>query len=109
MTFDRIGVLRLLFAGAARKFAAPVAGRWQRAARAEPNLMRDVIGMGFVLAMQPRSEGVPEISPTQLAYDAGRRDLALEILALMGARNDEILKLMETEHEHEHAYDDDSR
>ncbi len=98
MAFDRIAVLQQMFSGAARMFAAPVAGRWRKAARIEPELMRDVIGMGFVLAMQPRIDGLPQIDSAQLAYDAGRRDLALEILALMGAGTDEILKLMENEH-----------
>lgn len=72
----------------ARRLGARMAKRWGRAAREEPRLAEDVIRMGGILGGQPAvlADGfpAPDLPDTQLlAYQAGRRDLALQILALM--------------------------
>lgn len=98
MIFDRLTILRAIFSE--RRAAGKAARRWQGARLREPRLMADLIGMGGVLAMQPRAfeNGVElpvQIAPERLAYEAGRRDLALELLALMGVSPHELSSMME--------------
>jgi hypothetical protein len=98
MILDRIGLIRTLFF---RKSEAAEAGvRWRRAARAEPELMGDVIRLGGILSIQPDDFqfGVPQgapIDPIRLAYEAGRADLARQLCALMGLNRTELQSLME--------------
>jgi hypothetical protein len=98
MIFDRWSVFRALFPGA--RDAARVARRWQAARVTEPKLLADVLALGQVLALQPRLGG-PDgtapapIDPQRLAYEAGRRDMALELAALMGVSNHELATMME--------------
>lgn len=96
MIWDRLSVLRTLFVG--RGVASDVARRW-RAAR-DPALAADILRLGGVLTLQPVRivGGVPEvepIDPQRLAYEAGRRDFAIQLLALMGLTITEINSLME--------------
>lgn len=84
-----------MFPGSIKRAAPAVVARWRDAARRRPELVADVIGMGGVLAMQPRKAGAVKLSPEGLAYEAGRRDLALELLTLMGASTDELKIMME--------------
>lgn len=98
MILDRIGILRAAFPR--RAAAADAGARWARAARAEPGIAGDVIRLGRVLAQQPDDfvDGYPmgrPIDPLRLAFDAGRRDLALQLLALIGLTPDELRSLME--------------
>lgn len=98
MILDRIGILRALFP--VRAGVYDLAARWQRAAADEPELMGDVIRLGGVVALQPDTydQGVPigaPIDPVRLAYDAGRRDFALQLAALMGLTTTEMNSLME--------------
>lgn len=95
MIFDRLTVLRAMFPGALRRVAPAVSRRWREAQAREPDLAADLIGMGAVLAMQPRGADGVMLDREGLAYEAGRRDLALEVLALMGVGPDELIKLME--------------
>lgn len=67
--------------------AQVVALRWQRAAHAEPKIVEDLIVLGRVLAKQPAEyqdgQEIPKpIDPSRVLMDAGRRELALELLAL---------------------------
>lgn len=96
--FDRIGIIRTMFA---RKVDAADAGvRWQKAVRASPGIMEDVIRLGGILTLQPDeyAGGVPlgaPIDPVRLSYERGRADLAKQICALMGLTPFELTQLME--------------
>lgn len=86
----------------APKAAAEVAARWSEAAFREPELAGDVIRMGGVLSKQPAEykagvERLTPLCPYRLARNEGRRELAVEILALMHITPDEIRRLMEDE------------
>ena len=68
-----------------------MARRWGVAATAEPELVDDVIRLGGIMEMEPRVmvDGVADLAPadpTHIAMRAGRRELALELLALMNTR-----------------------
>ena len=83
--FDVFGILRSFLPDP--RAAQVVSLRWQRAAHAEPQIVQDVIVMGRVLAKQPaefeNGQEVPAvIDPSRVLMDAGRRELALELLAL---------------------------
>lgn len=98
--WDRIGILRFAFRGQDRA-AAQVARRWSDIARKDPRLPADVIRLGGVLAMQPQriENGVPApdpIDPVRLAYEAGRRDMTVELLSLMQISYFELSQMMET-------------
>jgi hypothetical protein len=74
--------------GHARREAAKMARRWTHAAKADSRLPEDLIRLGNVLAGQPAviENGWPAPNlpdPQRLAYEAGRRDMALQLLALM--------------------------
>lgn len=101
MIWDRIGILRLLFQS--RAAAGKVSARWVEAAEREPELVGDVIRISGLLALDPRrvvnGVEVPEpIDPIRLARAAGRREMALELLALMNVGAFELRELMEDEH-----------
>lgn len=99
MIFDRIPVLRSVF-GSNDRAAATVARRWRRAFQDDPELACDLIRSGGLLVGQPVEmvEGWPQpaaMDPYRLAYEAGRRDLALQLLAQGGISYDELNQLME--------------
>ncbi len=74
---------------------AAMAARWFRARNADPELMADVIRMGGVLTAQPyQNAEVADLDPYRLAYEAGRRDLALQLCAQMGLTLNELNALM---------------
>jgi len=80
---------------AANRQAAEVARRWWKARNADPELMADVIRLGGVLTAQPfENAEVADLDPQRLAYEAGRRDLALQLTALMGLTLSELNSLM---------------
>lgn len=86
MIFDRLPILKRLFPSPAA--AQDVAWRWQRASQAEPGLVQDVIRMGGILAQRTRiyDDGVEVLAPVdpyRLAEENGRREFALELLAMM--------------------------
>ncbi len=92
--WDKITYLRALFPTKAA--AADVARRWYRARTREPDLAADLIRMGGVLLAQPAGpDGVGALDANRLAYEAGRRDLALELLAMMQLTIAELNSLME--------------
>lgn len=72
--------------------ARDVARRWRAARDRSPELATDLMRMGCV--MQP--VGAP-LDPQRLAYEAGRRDLAQEMLALMNISIDELNELAQQE------------
>lgn len=95
--FDRFGVLRTV--APEKQRAAAMAHAWS--AVRNPDLVADLVELGGVLAMQPAEyvEGyanpVP-INPQRLSYEAGRRDLAVQLLTLMGVGPAELMSLMES-------------
>jgi len=94
MIWDRVTILRAIFPS--RATAGEVARRWRAAATRERELAADVIRMGGLLTLQPIENGAPDLSnPQRLAYEAGRRDLALQLLAMMNLSLDEMNTLME--------------
>lgn len=103
-----LGILRALFPAPedaklqdmARRAAGDFALRWQRAYRAEPELARDLIRLGGVLTLQPMNfdGGAVEraaVDPGTLAYEAGRRDMAVSLMAAMGIDTRELNFLLE--------------
>lgn len=86
-----------------RSEARQMAKRWRRAAQADPQLRQDVLALGGVLSMQAydRVNGVPELAPIdpyRLAFEAGKRELSMQLAALMDISLYD-LKTMETEDE----------
>lgn len=100
MIWSRIDVIRAMFP--ARKAALQVARRWAKARAAAPGIGEDLIRLGGVMVLQPVQvvDGLPEVEtpdPLRLAYEAGRRDFALQLLALTGLTIEELNTLSEDE------------
>lgn len=98
MIFDPKSILQSIF-GHRLSGAAEVASRWRRAFDRDPALATDVIRLGGVMACQPVQmvNGWPEpapIDPQRLAYEAGRRDFALLLLAQGGISHDELNEII---------------
>ena len=73
-----------------------LARRWHKARNSNPELAGDLIRLGGILAAQPFVQGeVAALDTTRLAYEAGRRDMALQLLALMTLSIDDLNLLME--------------
>lgn len=95
MRFNRLGILAYAIPGRARaRLRASLALRWSRAAQADRQLVGDLIALGGVVSQTARVDGLPETDPQRLAYEAGRRDLALELIALSGVTIEEINTMM---------------
>jgi len=104
MIWNRIHLLAGIFAFSQRRELADIARRWGKAVATQPELRSDLIRMGGVLSIEPRQiiAGVPEveaIDPLKQAYEAGRRDFALQLLALSGLTHDDMNILMENDDE----------
>ena len=102
MIWHRFTILRPLFAS--RKAAVEVARRWRAASARDAALQHDLIRMGGLLFLQPvdLDQGMATLAPIdphRLAYEAGRRDLAVQLLALMGLTIPEMNTLMEDDDE----------
>ena len=100
MIWSRIGIMAGVFAFSQRRELADIARRWAKAVGSQPELRADLIRMGGILSMEPRQiiGGIPEIEtidPLKQAYTAGRRDFALQLLALSGLTHDDMNLLME--------------
>jgi hypothetical protein len=94
MIWDRLSILGTMFPTKAA--AMEVARRWRKAARDYPMLQQDVIRLGGVLILQPVEDLQPApLDPLRLAYEAGRRDFAMQLLALMGASIEDMNRMME--------------
>ena len=49
-----------------------------------------------MLILQPVQDGEPQpLDPLRLAYEAGRRDFAMQLLALMGTSFEDMNRMME--------------
>ena len=85
--WDRIGVIFSIGTFSDERGAGDLARRWSREAKRDPDLKpapvpqltADLINMGGILAITDTGK----LDPNQrLAYEAGRRDLALQLLAM---------------------------
>lgn len=106
---DRLEILRAIFpARWHRRKGQPVAPpamrqlvrRWNALGETHPELVRDLVALGRVTTPQPFDmvDGIPEpaaVDPQVLAYEAGRRDLALQLVALMNLSIFELNALTE--------------
>lgn len=94
MIWDRLSILAVVFPSKAA--AAEVSRRWRKVRAVSPSLQADLIRLGGVLILQPVQDGEPApIDPLRLAYEAGRRDFAMQLLALMGTSFDDMNRMME--------------
>lgn len=95
MIWDKISLLRGLFPS--RQVAGEVSVRWWRARNREPELAADLIRLGGLLTTQPMQDGeLVDRSAYALAYEAGRADLARQLLAMMNLNHTELNTMMET-------------
>ncbi len=100
MIFDALTILRGMTPDA--RAAAALAARWQRALAAEPQLAADLLVLGQVLAKLPATyeagaEVPAPVDPNRVMIDAGRRELALELLALMNVDPALVARMMESD------------
>lgn len=97
MIFDRVTIIRALIPD--KRATGALARRWRNAREVNPDLAKDVIGFSGLMVMQPHrydnGVGTPELDPAVLAYEAGKRDLGLQLLALMGVSQSELNAMME--------------
>lgn len=94
MIWDKIGILRSLFPS--RAAALEVSKRWNSASQKNRALAADLIRLGGVMTLQPIEQGEVDITNLQrLAYEAGRRDLALQLLAMMNLTIEDLNTLSE--------------
>lgn len=89
MIWNPLHILRGAFAVQRPSDLKPIAHRWAAAAMADDRLCDDLIVLGEIMVAQPaRLENgypTPQLpDPVHLAYLAGKRDLALQLLALTG-------------------------
>lgn len=96
--FDRRSVLQTT--SPTRDIVVESATRWSRARDASPGIIEDLVRLGGILAMQPATyvDGLAladPIDPGRLSYEAGRRDLAVQLLTLAGVDSYELMTLME--------------
>lgn len=101
MIWSPLSAIASVFPSSSRREAGLLAKRWRAAASRDPHLSADLIRLGGVLLAQPVRivEGFPEpeaLDPYRLAYEAGRRDLAMQLLALMNLSIEELNILMES-------------
>jgi hypothetical protein len=82
MIWHRLGVFATLFSAASPVGVRRAAvRRWRRAFADQPELAEDIIRMAGVMALTPPArDAAPNLE--QLAYEAGRRDFGLQLLAL---------------------------
>lgn len=94
--FTRLGILARPFGG--RSVPREVSDRiwrWSRANAEQPEMAEDIIIMAKIMAYGDVGETDRlEASALELAYDRGRRDLGLDILAMMHVRNYELNHLL---------------
>lgn len=79
--------------------ANALAARWQRAASDDRRLIEDLIQLGRIMESLPieKRDGVSfraAVDPNQLMIDQGRRELALELLALMNVDRAVLAQMM---------------
>lgn len=95
MIWNRPAIFATLFPSAAHSQQRAATRRWRDAVSDDPQLAQDLIRLGGVLALQP-----PGPTEATLAYEAGRRDFALQLLAMSGLTPYQLSNLMmETDHD----------
>lgn len=110
--WNRLSILAAFVPFAARSIAIRRARRWTEAARRDSRLAEDLIILGGVMHAQPAiiDQGYPAPAlpdPNLLAYQAGRRDLALQLLSLMSLTPHELNTLaQEPDYAPSDRYDD---
>jgi len=105
--WDKVAILHFGPFGDARA-AAIVARRWWKARARDPELAADLIRLSGVLTLPRLGNGAPDVTDAQaLAFEAGRRDMALQLLAMMQLTHQEMATLMEDNHVSD--IDDDDR
>lgn len=98
MIFDKLLHLRSFTAN--QTDAARKVRRWSEARKQDPKLAEDVITLGGVLVAQPIENGEARpVDPAQLAYEAGRRDFALQLLTLMQFSPYDLSTMMKDTHD----------
>ncbi len=105
--FTRLGILTRPFGGRSvpREVRDRIA-RWSSANAKQPEMAEDIIIMAKIMAYGDVSETDRlNAIALELAYDRGRRDLGLAILAMMHVSNFEINQLLK-ENTYEHAPDE---
>jgi hypothetical protein len=94
MIWNRLDILRAVFP--TKAVAASVSRRWRKIGGEDGRLKEDLIRLGGVLILQPVQDGEPQpLDPLRLAYEAGRRDFAMQLLALMGTSFEDMNRMME--------------
>lgn len=107
MILHRLGHLLATFGNSdpGRHAAGEHGSLWRRVARDHPEILPDLIRQGGLLAAQPRVMGDPRtgetyaepllapLDPHRLSYEAGRRDMALQLLSAAGLTHDDLNKL----------------
>jgi len=83
---------------AAKAAAADPCRRWAKAATRDRELMGDVLRLGGLLTTQPMNGGElsAPLDPLRLAYEAGRRDMALQLATMMSLSLPELATMLET-------------
>lgn len=97
MKARKLSVLRAMFP--ARRAAAEMAARWSAAGQRDPRLTEDLVELGGVLSAQPdtfeNGIAVGPIDPIRMAKLEGRRELAVELMTMMGVTPHDLQELSE--------------
>lgn len=94
MIWSRLTVFSTLFRpGTPAGVARDCVRRWRKAVATDPAIAEDLIRLGGVLALSPPREG--EANAQQLAYEAGRRDFALQLLSVAGLSPYQLNQMMD--------------
>lgn len=93
MIWNRLSIFATIFPRGAQAASREAMRRWRRAFQTDAELRADLIRLGGVMTMTPPNPQGP--STELLAYEAGRRDFALQLLALGGVTPYEFTQLMD--------------
>lgn len=89
--WNRIATVFSIGLFADEKGAGELSRRWNRENRRDPALLADLINMGGILQLTDVEKFTPEM---RLAYEAGRRDLSLQLAAMAGLTISELNNLL---------------
>ncbi len=96
MIWNRLAIFATIFpASASAATLRDTVRRWRKAHGADPDLAADLIRLGGVMTLSPPTIGANAATPEQLAYEAGRRDFAVQLLSMMQLTPYELTKMME--------------
>ena len=92
--WNKFSILQAVFSTKAE--AGETARRWRAAGARDRELVADLIRLGGIVTLQPMQAGEPApIDPLRLAYEAGRRDFALQLLTMMQLTIFELNQILE--------------